>query len=177
MSIEEFVPEYLDAFDRLFLEGRNIDGDFKYVDRINRMIRDGQFSLVIDYPDLILMDNLTEADLSNKIIDEPAVVVANGNEALRLFVERENPEYFRTNRKEKFFVRFRNLPNGIKIRDIRSKDVDDIFELEGIIIRTTEIKSILEYAEFQCENGHMLRLELTWGQYQTPTRCSDFDCD
>ena len=104
MSEEDFTQEYLDAFDRLFLEFRDIEGEFKYVNRINRMIRDGQLSLVIDYPDLILMDNITEANLSNKIIDEPDIILENGNESLRNFIERENPAYFRNNRKENFFL-------------------------------------------------------------------------
>ncbi len=165
--------ELLDAYQRFFTNFRDDEGNFTYIDRINRMIRDGRRSLIIDYQDLTLIDNSYELDLASTLMENPYFMLSMGSEALANHVKTENPDYFREviSERDTFFVRFADTPGKIKIRDIRAAHVDTLKWLEGIIIRTTEIKSIITEAVYVCSEGHDNIIILSDGKYTKPDRC------
>ncbi len=173
MTIES-SEELLEAYSSFFQNYQNDDGEFKYVDQVNRMIRDGSRSLFVDYEDLVLIDDTHDLDLASTVVENPYFAIEVGSEALADHVKIENPDYYREIiiEKDSFFVRFSNIPSKINIRDIRANHVDTLRWLEGIIIRTTEIKSIITEAIYLCnEQGHENRMLFSDGIYVKPNRC------
>ncbi|MDH5401930.1 MAG: minichromosome maintenance protein MCM [Candidatus Heimdallarchaeota archaeon] len=155
------------------------DGNFKYVNRINRMIRDGERSLVIDYEDLVLIDDAYEYDLASTLLDKPHLMLDEGSKALAEHVKMENADYFWEIKHERdnFFLRFSNTPNIIHIRDLRANHVDSWKWIEGIIVRTTEIKSIVTHAVFYCvDEKHTIDLYFEDGIFNKPNKCNDLSC-
>ncbi|MCE7737025.1 MAG: hypothetical protein GPJ54_19220 [Candidatus Heimdallarchaeota archaeon] len=170
-SHDELLEAYLDFFKTFQTD----DGDFKYVDNINRMIREGERSLTVQYDDLVLMDDIYDLEISTTLTENPAFTIEIGSEALSEQVRIENPDYHRevTVDQDMFSVRFANPPTPIQIRDLRANHTDSIRWLEGIVIRTTEIKSIITEAVYYCTepNQHRNIMIFRDGIYSRPDRC------
>jgi replicative DNA helicase Mcm len=170
----ESKEELLDAYESFFTLFQTDLGEFKYIDQINRMIRDGDRSLRVDYEDLVLAADIHDLDLASTVVVNPYFAIEIGAEALGNHVRIENEDYFRevTHEKDQFSLRFTSTPSKIHIRDLRASNVDSLKWLEGIIIRTTEIKSIITEAIYLCnEQQHENRLLFTDGIFVKPDRC------
>ena len=172
MTIET-EEELVEAYAHFFSNFRDDDGEFVYIDSINQMIRDASRSLSINYNDLVLIDDTHELDLASTLMDNPYFMLSVGTEALGNHVRSENPDFYRevVLERDHFNVRFYDIPSRMKIRDIRAAHVDSLKWLEGIVIRTTEIKSIITEAYFTCTMGHEIRLTFADGVYHKPDRC------
>ena len=144
------------------------------------MIREGKRSLTVYYDDLVLMDDEYDLEISSTLTENPIFAIQIGSDALAQQVRLENPDYYREvtyDGQDQFKVRFANTPTPIQIRDIRAAHVDTIRWLEGIIIRTTEIKTIITDAVFYCtEKQHTVRMKFQDGIFNKPTQCSDPTC-
>ena len=169
---DELLEAYLDFFKTFQTD----EGEFKYVTSINKMIREGERSLTIEYDDLVLMDDINDMEISSTLTEKPSWTIEIGSDALAEQVRIENPDYYReitTLDNDSFAVRFANPPTPIQIRDLRSNHVDSIRWLEGIVIRTTEIKSIITEAIYFCTepNQHRNVTVFQDGIYSRPERC------
>lgn len=177
MAIETH-DELLEAYQQFFTNFKDDNGDYKYIDLINRMIRDGKRSLTVDYNDLVLIDDTHELDLASTLMENPYFMLATGSEALGLHVKSENLEFYREVilDRDHYYLRFHETPSVIKIRDIRSSHVDSLKWMDGIVIRTTEIRSIITRAFYVCNEGHELEVTFTDGIYFKPDRCINDTC-
>ncbi len=123
---EEFL-EFLRSF-------RDRTGAYKYRERVKSMISMGRYSLVVDFRDLYTFN----ATLARMLVNEPDRVLRSFSEALREFVEHEDPEY--AEQVEKFVVRISNLLRTTSLRSIRSTMIGKLVMLEGILVRATPVK-------------------------------------
>ncbi|MCE7736992.1 MAG: hypothetical protein GPJ54_19055, partial [Candidatus Heimdallarchaeota archaeon] len=135
-------------------------------------------SLTVDYNDLVLIDDTHELDLASTLMENPYFMLATGSEALGLHVKSENLEFYREVilERDHYYLRFHETPSVIKIRDIRSSHVDSLKWMDGIVIRTTEIRSIITRAFYVCNEGHELEVTFTDGIYFKPDRCINDTC-
>jgi len=135
--------ELTEAFRRFIETYRSKEGLLKYEERIGQMINMGQKSLIVDFVDLIEYDR----ELANKVIDSPSEAISSFSEAIRLVVEREYPEY--AGRVVRFYPRFRNPPEILRIRDISSDYIGKLIAIEGIVTRVTRIDARILKARFR----------------------------
>jgi replicative DNA helicase Mcm (EC 3.6.1.-) len=121
----------------------------KYYERVWQLIRMGQRSLILDFDDLILFDQ----DLADKLVDNPSEVLEAFNQALLEIIMRENPEYAR--QAKRFYVRIRNPPKIMKIRELNSDYIGKLVAIEGIVTRVTRVDAKLVRAVYK----HVTELE------------------
>ena len=164
------------AYETFFRDFQDENGDFKYVNKINQMIIENQRSLIIQYDDLIQMDGISvDSELADTLLNEPRRMINIGGQILKETIKVEDPDFYRKNSENKFFVRFDGIPEETEIRDIRAMDVQNqkIYWLEGMIIRATEIKSIVDKAFFECEIDpiHSQDIDFEDGYYREPSEC------
>ena len=125
------------AYETFFRDFQDENGDFKYVNKINQMIIENQRSLIIQYDDLIQMDGISvDSELADTLLNEPRRMINIGGQILKETIKVEDPDFYRKNSENKFFVRFDGIPEETEIRDIRAMDVQNqkIYWLEGMII-------------------------------------------
>ncbi|MEM1629060.1 MAG: minichromosome maintenance protein MCM [Desulfurococcaceae archaeon] len=134
---------YVNLFMKFLETFKSKEGFVKYYDRIWQMIRMGQKSVIIDFDDLIQFDK----KLAEKVLDNPGEALEELSQAIRLIVERENPDYSKIVRK--FYARIRNPPFLMKIRDLTSEYIGKLVSIEGIVTRVTRIDAKLVRATYR----------------------------
>ncbi|MEM1596261.1 MAG: hypothetical protein QXS24_03800 [Desulfurococcaceae archaeon] len=148
-AVSSSFVDYVQQF-RNFIENfRSKEGVLKYYDRVWQLIKMGQRSLILDFDDLILFDQ----ELANKLVDNPSEVLEAFNQALYELIERENPEYARL--VKRFYVRIRNPPKIMKIRELNSDYIGKLVAIEGIVTRVTRVDAKLVKAVYK----HVTELE------------------
>lgn len=135
--------ELTEAFKKFLETYRSKEGLRKYMERIGQMIVTGQKSLIVDFMDLIEYDRA----LASMVLDNPGEAIERFSEAVKLVVERENPEYAR--KIVKFYPRFRNPPETHRIRDISSDYIGKLIAIEGIVTRVTKIDAKIVKATYR----------------------------
>lgn len=103
----------------------------------------GQKSLVVDFVDLILYD----PSLADRVVENPSVVLESFNQALLEIILRENPEFAKL--VKKFYVRIRNPPLLMKIRELNSDHIGKLVSVEGIVTRVTRVDAKLLRAKYR----------------------------
>ena len=73
-------------------------------------------------------------------------------------------------------VRFRNLPQKIGIRNIRSDDINRFISIEGILRKTTEVRPRVVEAVFRCPAGHFTKKIQKYGKFIEPDGCGTDGC-
>jgi len=137
------VEDYVQRFKVFLLEFRSSEGIAKYVERIRQLIRLNQKSLIVDFDDLILYD----PSLANYILDNPEKALEEFSLALKDIVKTENPEY--ANQTKRFYVRIRNPPQILKIRNLNTDYLGKLIAIEGIVTRVTRIDAKMVRARFK----------------------------
>ncbi len=133
LRFEEFLKTFQDR----------ITGEFKYRERIRRMVIARMKSLVIDFEDLYMYDS----DLARNLVDQPDTMLEALSEAIRSLVAIENVEYAKS--VDKFYPRIRGLSNVVRIRDLRSDYIGKLIMVEGILVRATPVKEKVVKAVFR----------------------------
>ncbi|MET1101227.1 MAG: minichromosome maintenance protein MCM [Pyrodictiaceae archaeon] len=137
-----------DKFFEFIRSFRDTSGNYKYLERIRKMIAMGQRSLVVDYNDLYLFDNR----LARFLIEQPDLVLRQASEALRDAIAQESPEYAET--ETSFMVRIRGLPKTTPLRRLKSDQIGKLVMLEGILVRATPVKERVVKARIKhCYEG------------------------
>ncbi|MEM4718103.1 MAG: minichromosome maintenance protein MCM [Desulfurococcaceae archaeon] len=141
-AIKELV-DYVQLF-RNFIENfKSREGYLKYHERVEQMVRMNQRSLIVDFDDLIIHDS----NLANDLIEKPSEVLEAFNQALLEIINHEKPEYARAVRR--FYVRIRNPPKIMKIRELNSDLINKLVSVEGIVTRVTKIDAKLIRATYK----------------------------
>ena len=97
-------------------------------------------------------------ELSQTLLDTPDTVLAAFNTAARNFVRHEN-----------IHVRITNNPYKVKIGDIRHEHVGKMFAVDGLVLKTTEVRPKLVTAAFQCP----ICAHITYLQQMSPKRLTE----
>jgi len=117
---------------------------------------------------VIFIDFMQITEFSNKLSDE---ILAKPEETLAL-IETAIEE---SGLKDKPRVRLTNLPETqfIKIRDLRSKHLDELITLEGIVRQASEVRPQAVNAKFECPScGTILQVLQLEKKFREPVRCS-----
>ncbi|AFK50506.1 MCM family protein [Thermogladius calderae 1633] len=129
-------------FYKFLQDFRDSAGVFKYRERIFRMTHMMQKSLVVDFSDVILYDR----ELARHVEEEPDQALEEFSSALMEYLEKEQPEY-----KEvvgKVYVRIRQPPRVLKIRELTSDYIGKFVAVEGIVTRVTRVEAKLVKAHY-----------------------------
>jgi replicative DNA helicase Mcm len=129
-------------------------------------------SLYIDYreiekfgkPGIILADELLENP--GKVLEDVWDAIKN-NQLVRT---KDGKEPRGIN------IRFKNLPQKIGVRNIRSDDINRFISVEGILRKTTEVRPRIVEAVFKCPAGHFTYKKQKYGKFIEPDGCATDGC-
>ena len=133
-----------------------------YEKDFHELIRKGAKSLLINFSELLQFD----PELADNLLDDPEEVIKAAEIALTNF---ELPE------KVLMKVRFYNLPESqkIKIRDIRSNNLNDFLKIEGIVRQASDVRPQVTSAKFECPScGNNMTILQIDTRFKEPFRCS-----
>jgi replicative DNA helicase Mcm len=139
----EEVKDYALEFYKFLDNFKSREGVFKYHERVWHMINMNQRSLIVDFDDLILYNS----ELAEYLMDHPLEALEAFSRALKDFVERVNPEFARS--VPRFYVRVRNPPRVMKIRELSSEYIGKLVAVEGIVTRVTRIDAKIIKAHYR----------------------------
>jgi len=117
---------------------------------------------------VIYLDFLQLTEFSNKLAEE---IMSNPEDTLRL-IELAIEEFGLISSVR---VRLLNLPKSqeIKIREIRSKNLDEMIVIEGIIRQASDVRPQVVNAKFECPScGTIISVLQIEKKFREPARCS-----
>jgi len=130
---------------------------------LGNSLRSGNSVIFIDFVQLL--------EFSNKLADE---VVSAPEEVLRL-IELAIEESGLPVSEKGVRVRLFNLPDAhrLKIRNIRSKHLDELILIEGIIRQASDVRPQVVNARFECPScGTIISVLQMEKKFREPSRCS-----
>jgi len=110
-------------------------------------------------------------NLANQVIESPDKVIKHAREAVKamdLPIDVSNFEPY---------IRFKNLPNSIKRRELRQKDVGHLVQLEAIVTRVSPVAPKILIGAFRCSRcGEVTYLPQLDGMHIEPYECGSDAC-
>ena len=136
-----------------------------YRDEIGRLAQEypsERKSLYIDWDDLFTFDR----DLADDYRNQPEQLQEYAEEALRLYDLPVDVSLGQAH------VRIEPLPDATEIRSIRSRHVNTLVTVRGIVRKATDVKSKMQVAAFECQRcGTLTRIPQSTGTFQEPHEC------
>jgi len=121
-----------------------------------------QRSLFVDWQDLYRYD----PDLADDYLSKPEQLQEYAEEALRLYDLPVDVSLGQAH------VRIQNLPETTEIRQIRSRHVNKLVAVRGIVRKATDVRPKIEEAAFECQRcGTLTRVPQSSGDFQEPHEC------
>jgi len=157
-----------EQFDLFLRSWKSADGSNKYIARIDRMIADGQVSVVVDYEDLLSFDT----ELATALIENPDRILSFFKEAAIQVVRTENLAYAESIEKQ-LQVRIAGLIDKLPLRGVSAKYLDRLVAINGMVVRTSEIKPRVVIAAYACPNEHITYVPQPTGSLKKPDKCSE----
>jgi replicative DNA helicase Mcm len=155
---EEPINKNTSKNEDLIIEAKNFF-DF-YKKEVGKSLRKGEKVIYIDFMQL--------TEFSNKLSDE---VLSNPEEVLRLIeLAIEESGLVKDVR-----VRLKNLPKTqeLKVRNIRSKHLNEMIVIEGIIRQASDVRPQVVNAKFECPScGTVIAVLQIEKKFREPSRCS-----
>ena len=133
-----------------------------YHPKLLKMIRKGQSFIVIDFSDLLKFN----PELADELLEDPEEVIKAGEIAIQEFDLPDNLKNFK--------IRFNNLPEDqkIMIRNIRSKHINKLFVMEGVVRQKSDVRPQVTSARFECPNcGNIINVLQLDTQFKEPNKC------
>ena len=158
MEEEKGDNQYKSKNEELLIEAKNFFDSYKK--EVGASIREGNNVIYIDFIKL--------TEFSNQLSDE---ILANPEETLRL-VEQAIEESGLVNDVR---VRLYNLfkSHEIKVRNIRSKHLNEMIVIEGIIRQASDVRPQVINAKFECPScGTVIGVLQMEKKFREPSRCS-----
>ncbi|MBN1376741.1 minichromosome maintenance protein MCM [Candidatus Woesearchaeota archaeon] len=150
MEVQEQINKFYDFFEK------------KMHDELaEQMSKDNHF-IVADFNELSKFD----IELSELLLEEPEELIRAAEIAVEKFDFNKDTRNFK--------VRFRNLPESqnIKIRDIRSKHLGKLIQIEGIVRQKSDVRPQVTSALFECPScGNKIRVLQISSKFREPTKC------
>ncbi|MBW2966445.1 hypothetical protein KY342_05060, partial [Candidatus Woesearchaeota archaeon] len=133
-----------------------------YKTHLLKKFRKGESFLVIDFSELMKFNH----ELADELLEHPEEIIKAGEIALQEFDLPEGMHNFK--------IRFNNLPEGqkIMIRNIRSKHLDKLLFMEGVVRQKSDVRPQVTSARFECPNcGNIINVLQLDSNFKEPTRC------
>jgi len=126
-------------------------------------VRKGDNYLAIDFSKLSKFN----PELSDLMLDQPEETLKAAELAIEQFdLQRDIKE---------FIIRVKNLPESSKIhiKNIRSKDLNKLLFVEGIVRQKSNVRPKVTSAKFECPScGNILNVLQLDNKFKEPSRCS-----
>ena len=135
--------------------------DNNYYDSLLENVRKGNRFLAVDFLELSKFD----PDLAAELLDQPEETI----KAIEKSIEQFDVEGL-----VNFRIRFSNMPKShhITIRDIRSKHINKLLYVEGLIRQKSDVRPQVTSARFECPVcGNIINVLQLEGTFKEPTRC------
>jgi len=124
----------------------------KYRKRLAEVAVNNGRSLVIDFDDLIAFDPV----LARNVVLHPDDFFVHASSAATSQMRVEDPEY--AEQVGRIIVRFRRLPEKRALRKIGAEDLMKLALVEGIVVRTSQVRPMIVKAVFRCRKcGELTR--------------------
>jgi len=136
--------------------------DLKYHDIILEAVKTGKKSVAIDFLDLIKFDH----ELAEQLLNNPEDILKSFEMAI---------QQFETSIDSILKIRLFNLPKSqfIKIRDIRSENINKLFCIEGIVRQASDVRPQVISTRFECPAcGNVITIPQLDTKFREPSRCS-----
>ena len=161
---EQLPPE--EKF-REFLESYEVDGRVKYKEEIRNAVSERKSSIVVDFTDVIEFDH----QLAEEIVDNPLDLLEKLDKVAAEIASAL------AGKKYPIHVRFTNLPEKVKLRELRERYVGKLVAFDGIVTKATNVKGKPKKLYFRCEAcGFVFPVEQRGKYYQAPTVCPNPEC-
>ena len=134
-----------DTFVRFIKNFKDKSHVLKYQESLSKMVYHNSKSLIVDFEDLLLFDH----KISTILIERPDEVLYQFNLAVEESLYSVNSEYTESIKND-IQVRIRSLPDQVPLRDISSKNLHRLISVEGLVVRTSELKPLATTAAFSC---------------------------
>ncbi|GBC71928.1 hypothetical protein HRbin02_01717 [Candidatus Calditenuaceae archaeon HR02] len=139
----------------------------KYRDMISRAVVSGRKTIPVDFSDLLIFNR----DFAEKVQAEPLNYLPLLDNAAYKQLELEYPEY--ASLVKSFKTAVRGLPESIPIRKIRSEHLRKLIAVDGIVVRASAVRPLLESGAFKCRYcGSLYTVEGS----RPPPRCKNPRC-
>ncbi len=148
------VDEQIKVF-REFIENN-------YYPELLEAVRKGELFLVLDFSSLIKFNT----EICEELLENPEEVLKAAELAVK--------EFDLPKKVTKFNIRLRNIPESQKIiiSAIRSKHLDKLISIEGIVRQKSDVRPHVTAAKFECPScGNILNVLQLDKKYKEPTRC------
>ncbi len=116
----------------------------KYRKRLAQVAVSNGRSLAIDFDDLIAFDPA----LARSVVEHPDDFIGYASSAATSQMKVEDPEY--AEHVKQIIARFRRLPEKRALRKIGAEDLKRLALVEGIVVRTTQVRPMIVRAVFRC---------------------------
>ncbi|MGA2130569.1 MAG: minichromosome maintenance protein MCM [Candidatus Pacearchaeota archaeon] len=150
--------------EELMIEAKSFFDSYKK--ELGESIRKGKNPL--SKVNTIYLDFMKLLEYSNKLVDE---IIANPEENLRILELAIEEKGLIANVR----VRLVNVPKSseIKIRDLRSRNLNEMLVVEGIVRQASDVRPQVVNAKFECPScGTVLSVLQIERKFHEPSRCS-----
>jgi replicative DNA helicase Mcm len=138
-----------------------------YQEEIGKLLEnypDRQRSIEIDLGEVYRFD----PNIADDYISHPDKIQEAAEEALKNIGDIHYPT---GDKLEKAHIRIFNLPETTDIREIRSKDVNTLVAIQGLIRKATDVRPKVETGAFECQRCASITEVLQVRGYQEPYMC------
>jgi replicative DNA helicase Mcm len=140
--VKTALPE--DVFQDFFRSYESDQMGSKYRKRLAQVAVGNNKSLIIDFDDLISFDPA----LARSVVEKPDDYLTYASSAATAQMRVEDPEY--AEHVGRIFARFKRLPEKTALREIGAEHIKKIQLVDGIIVRTSQVKPTIVSAVFRC---------------------------
>jgi len=144
----------------------------KYRQRIAQLAITGKNSLTIDFEELYGFDQA----LSELLLAKPEEYLQHAGKGAYEQLRIEDAEY--TQRIDKIIVRVVKLLGKEQLRRLGSRQMSKLVMVEGIVVRATPVRPMVQVAAFKCKRcGTLNQIEQTGQFLKAPAICTGPDCN
>jgi len=124
-------------------------------------------SLHVDFVNIEKFD----MDLAEKLLEHPDNILNTAEDALRNF------ELPIDKTLSNAHLRIINIPQKVKIRDLRSTHISKLIAIEGLVRMATEVRPRIRVAAFECSGcGEVMLVTQSSGKFVEPYICKNEGC-
>lgn len=145
----------------------------KYRQRISQMSVTGKKSIIVDFDDLLTLDQR----LAEELLDKPDEYLKHANNAGYDQLRIEDPEYAEKIDAQDVVARVIELPETTQLRKLGSDHIGKLVMVEGIVVRSTPVRPLVMQAAFKCKRcGEITSVNQTGQFVKAPFACTNPSC-
>ncbi len=143
----------------------------KYRTRISQLAITGKSSVTIDFDELYSFDQA----LAEQLLNKPEEYMQHASKASYEQLRIEDAEF--AEKIEKIIIRVTRLLGKEVLRKLGSKNMGKLILVEGIVVRATPVRPMVQQAAFKCKRcGTVMKVEQTGQFLKAPAICMAPDC-